>query len=79
MKIRVKVYGTLHRGFPSYNHDLGMEVEIREGEKIVEVLERLGLNHPQGGMVVLDGRVMKKEDALEGGSMLQVFQPVFGG
>jgi sulfur carrier protein ThiS len=56
-----------------------MEVEIREGEKIVEVLERLGLNHPQGGMVVLDGRVMKKEDALEGGSMLQVFQPVFGG
>jgi sulfur carrier protein ThiS len=79
MKIRVKVYGTLPREFPSYDHDLGMEVEIREGEKIVELLERLGLNRPQGGMVVVDGRVMKHEDALKGGSMLQVFQPVFGG
>lgn len=79
MKIRVKLYGTLSRGFPFYDHDLGMEVEIRDGEKIDVVLERLGLKSSETGIVVLDGRVAKKEEGLKGGSMLQVFQPVFGG
>jgi sulfur carrier protein ThiS len=79
MKVKIKLFGTLSDKFPDYNPHEGMEVEIRDGSKVKDLLAHMGLSQSMRGIVVLEGRVMNVENDLHEGALVQIFQPVFGG
>ncbi len=79
MKITVKLFGTLSQNFPDYSPDRGLEVEMQEGSKVADLLALLKIPDAQGGTVVRDGLFLSKEEPLTEGSLIQIFQPLFGG
>ena len=79
MRVRVKLFGTLGQRFPGYQPECGIEVEIPDGARIRDLLSHLDISQSQGGIVSIDGRLMKPHDKLENGALVNIFQPVFGG
>jgi sulfur carrier protein ThiS len=77
MKVKVRLFGTFGQGFPGYDFEQGMEVEIPDGSKARDLLTRLRIS--ESGVVAVNGRIMKGDDALDAGASVHIFQPVFGG
>ena len=79
MKVKVKLFGTLGKRFPGYHHEQGMDVEIPDGARVKDLLAHLDISPSQGGIVSVDTRLMKPNDKLQNGALVNIFQPVFGG
>jgi sulfur carrier protein ThiS len=79
MKVIVKLFGTLGQHLPGYNHEWGMDVLIRDGATVKDLLAHLEVRGPKGLIVAAEGRLLKPEDELESGGSVQIFQSVFGG
>ena len=79
MKITVKLFGTLSQNFPDYSPGQGLEVEMPEGSKVADLLALLKISDAKGGTVVRDGLFLSKEETLTDGSLIQIFQALFGG
>lgn len=79
MKVRVRLFGVLGQGFPDYDHQTGMEIEIPEGSTVGDLLDRLGMPGSFGGVVACGGRLLAKDGVLEEGAEVGIFQSVFGG
>jgi sulfur carrier protein ThiS len=79
MKIKAKVFGTLSQQFPDYSPEQGLELEIQEGTTAGDLLAYLKIPDPEGGIVILNGRPLKKEDELPPGGWVNVFQTMYGG
>ena len=79
MRIRAKLYGTLGRRFPAYEHAQGIEVEIPEGATVKELLALLDIPDSQKPVVAIDGRIRKPDEPIEGGAHVHVFDPIHGG
>lgn len=79
MKVEVKLFGILGQRFPDYHHEHGMEVEIPDGARVKDLLAHLEISTSQGGIVSVDTRLMKPNDKLQNGALVNIFQPVFGG
>lgn len=77
--IQVKLYGTLSRQYPDYQHAQGLEVEIPNGAKVRDLLDILEIPESQGAVVVMEGRVLKTGDRIGGGFTVSVLQPIHGG
>jgi len=79
MKLNVKLYGTFKNHFPHYQTSTGMEIEVPPGTLVKHLLARLKIRENQGGVVVLNGRILKTEDEIPLGGEVQIFQSVHGG
>jgi sulfur carrier protein ThiS len=79
MKLRVKLQGTLCRRFPDYEPGESMEVEIPEGGTVKDLLSILEIPEKMRPVVVLEGRVLDRDDRMSFGSCVSVFQPIHGG
>lgn len=79
MRVKVKLYGTLSQRFPEYRHSEGLEVEIPEEATAKELLALLGISESQGAVVIMEGRVLKADDKIPGGSPVNVLQTIYGG
>ncbi len=79
MKLRVKLYGTLSKQFPDYQHSRGIEVEIPDGARVKNLLALLEIPASQGAVVAMEGRILKADDTIRGGDAVHVFQPLSGG
>jgi sulfur carrier protein ThiS len=79
MKVRVKLFGVLGQRFPGYDMEKGMEVEIPEGARVKDLLAHLGISESLGGVVAVEGLIMKGEDVLKEGSSVHILQAVHGG
>ena len=79
MKIRVRLFGTLGRDFPDYEHATGLEIEIPENAKVGELLAYLKITESHRPVVAMNGRIMRPDDILSSGADVAVFQSVFGG
>ena len=79
MKVRVKLYGTFSRRFPEGRSSAGMEMEIPLGASAKDVLARLEIPEGQGGVVILNGRILKMTDEIPPGAEVRIFQSVHGG
>ena len=79
MKIRVKLYGTLSKQFPNYQHSRGVEVEIPEGATVKDLLALLEISESQGAVVAMKGRILKADDTIRGEESVYVLQPLSGG
>jgi sulfur carrier protein ThiS len=79
VKTRVKLYGTLSQGFPSYRHSQGIEVEIPDGATAKDLLAHLEILESQRAAVVMEGRILKADDEIPGGVPVNVVQAIGGG
>jgi sulfur carrier protein ThiS len=78
VKKRVKLYGTLSKLFPDYQHSEGLEVEIGEGTKVKDLLVLLGIPESTGAVVAMEGRILKSDDEIDRDN-IHVFQAMQGG
>ncbi len=79
MKVRVKLFGTLSQRFPGYEAKRGIEVDIPDGAMVKDLLAHLEITKSQGGIVAVEGRIMKADAKLADGASVNILQPVFGG
>ena len=79
MKLTVKLFGTLSQNVLNYQPDQGLELTLPKGSSVADLLALLNIPGPQGETVVLDGRLLSKEELLIDGSLIQIFQALHGG
>jgi sulfur carrier protein ThiS len=79
MKTTVRLYGTLGRLSPGYDHSAGIEVEIPDGATVKDLLARLEIPESAGAVVVREGRILKADDKMRSGVPVNVVQAVRGG
>ena len=79
MKVMVKLYGTLRQLFPGYRHEEGIEVEIPDGARVMDLLAHLEIPESRMGIIAMEGRIMRPDDKLVEDGSVNVLQPVFGG
>ena len=79
MRVRVKLFGTLRRGFPGYQHSQGMEVEIPDRATVQDLLALLGISESQRPVVIVEGRILRADDRMRSGVPVNVMQVIGGG
>lgn len=79
MKITVKLYGTLGKLSPGYVHSEGTVVEIPDNGRVKDLLSAFTLDESQEVAVVMNGRILSKDDELHDGAHVNVMQSLHGG
>jgi sulfur carrier protein ThiS len=79
MKVQVKLYGTLSQGFPDYQPSKGIEIEMPDGATVKDLLALLEISASQGAIVIMDGRILKADDRMRRGVLVNVLQAIGGG
>jgi sulfur carrier protein ThiS len=79
MKMTVKLFGTLRQHFPDYRHQQGIEVEIPDGATAKDLLSLLKISESNGAVVAVEGRILKRDDKMQNGAQVYVFQAIHGG
>lgn len=80
MIIEVKVFSSLRHYVPdSENRRDGDKWEIKEGWSVNQVLKMLNIPDEEVKIVLINGRVARKENILKQGDLLYVFPPMAGG
>ena len=79
MKMSVKLFGTLRERFPDYRHQQGIEVEVPDGATTKDLLSFLKISESSGAVVAIEGRILKRDDKMQHGAQVHVFQAIHGG
>lgn len=79
MKITVKVYGTLTKYLPNYDHEKGLELEFPDNADAAALIDNLGIPRPNVGLVSVNGQPASAGDPFPDQAVVKVFQPIFGG
>jgi len=79
MKMSVKLFGTLRERFPDYRHQQGIEVEVPDGATAKDLLSFLKISESSGAVVAIEGRILKRDDKMQHGAQVYVFQAIHGG
>jgi sulfur carrier protein ThiS len=79
MKMSVKLFGTLRERFPDYRHQQGIEVEVPDGATTKDLLSFLKISESSGAVVAIEGRILKRDDKMQHGAQVYVFQAIHGG
>ncbi len=79
MKIKVKLFGTLGKRFPGYQHEQGMDIEIPDGATIKDLLAHLEISKSFAGVVAVEGKLLSADAGLDNGAEVNIFQSAFGG
>jgi sulfur carrier protein ThiS len=79
VKVKVRLYGTLSGRFSGYGHSQGVEVELPDGATAQDLLTVLEISESQRAVVVMEGRILKRDDEMRCGARVNVFQAIHGG
>ena len=79
MKMSVKLFGTLRERFPDYRHQQGIEVEVPDGATAKDLLSHLKISESDGAVVAIEGRILKRDEKMQHGGQVYVFQAIHGG
>lgn len=79
MKITVKLFGMLSTRFPDYHPGRGVVMEIPEGSDVNDLLTLLEISDTRGATVILENRVLSKQEKLPHGALVHVLQILSGG
>jgi len=79
MRVTVKLHATLKKHLPPGSSEDGIELEVREGATVAEVIERLGIPAKHAGMLVSDDEYLERTTVVRDGQEIDVFPPLAGG
>ena len=84
MKIHVRLFASLRDRLPRADRGRG-DVELRDGARLPDLLDHLGIPVEQSQMVLIDGQQSPRQVAqraaipLSGGHTVSIFPPLAGG
>jgi molybdopterin converting factor small subunit len=80
IQVNVKLFGTLRdRVAGVYDHEKGIDVPLREGATIRELLSVIGLSEKEAGFFVVNEVSKKLTDRLNDCDEIGIFLPLAGG
>jgi len=79
IKVKVKLFATLRKYLPDYDPTRGIDVEVKEGITIHELIEILGLPQDEARVIFVNGVSKKKTEILNKLEEISIFTPVSGG
>ena len=79
LQLTVKLYGTLDKWVPQYNHESCCVVQMGAPSTVADLIDDLGIPPRSVGIVSVNGQVTQKTDPLPDGALVKVFHPIFGG
>lgn len=79
MKVKVKLFGTLGQNISGYRHSQEIEFEIPDGATVKDLLDQLKISVSQGAIIIAEGKVLKSDDVIQDGDLLNVMQAIRGG
>ena len=78
IKIKVKLFGTLPKRIKDYDVQKGVSFELDNGARVMDLMNLLNMKE-NSGVVVMDGLVLKADEALTDGASHRIFQTAAGG
>ena len=78
-RVIVKLYGTLRKKIEHYDSAKGLDVEIQDDASIADLVAHLGIPESKIGFISANGCIVKAGSAVEDGTVIKVFQPIFSG
>ncbi len=79
MKVTVKLFSAIRDGFPDYDPETGLALELPDEASVADLIRHLGIPLEKAPVVACDGRILPKDGLLKDGGVLNLFQPVAGG
>ena len=79
MRVRVKLYATLGRHLAGVESGTPLEVELPNGARVADLVNRLNLPREEVKVAFVNGRARPMDWALEAGDEIGIFPPVGGG
>lgn len=79
MKACVRLFGTLPDYYPGIYPESGLEVEIREGISVAELVEHVHMSQERVAIVSINGTLAKAHDIIPDRADVKFFQPLNGG
>ncbi|MFZ0449934.1 MAG: hypothetical protein WAL98_11890 [Desulfatiglandaceae bacterium] len=73
MKIRVKLFGTLHQDVPGYDHNRGLVVEIPDESRIADLLDHVEISPSENVSVAVNSCIRKTYEVLREGELVNIF------
>jgi sulfur carrier protein ThiS len=79
VKVKVKLFGTLGQNISGYRQLQEIEYEMPDGVTAEDLLARIGIPVVPGVTIITEGRVLKSDDVIQDGALLNVMQAIRGG
>ena len=79
MKIRIRLYGYFSNNIPSYDPDLGTEVELPGSPTVEDLLAHLNIKASDGVVAIMAGRALSANEKIPEGKRISVFPVAQGG
>jgi sulfur carrier protein ThiS len=79
VKVKVKLFGTLGQKLSGYRHSQEIVVEIPEGATAKDLLDHLEIPISPGVIIIVRGKVLKVDDVIQDGALVNVMQAIGGG
>lgn len=78
MEVEVRLFSHLRRCLPGVAHE-GIRLAVQDGERIKDVLHRLGLSTSEPLVILLNGLATTLDGQVKPGDRISVFPPIGGG
>ena len=79
IRVNVKLFATLTRYFPDYDPRKGIEVEMKEGVTVEDLLRTLDLSKNEAKSVFVNGISKKITDLINDRDQVKIFTLIVGG
>jgi sulfur carrier protein ThiS len=79
MKIRVYLFGTFRQCAPGHDAAKGMEIHLPDGANAGALLKNLEIPEKAGAVVVMNNRVIQRNEPIEPDAMVRIVQTAAGG
>ena len=73
------MYGTLGKRVPGHDPLKGMSLDLPEGSRVADLIERLEIPRKKVGIISVDGGLAKDTRILQEGNFVRLYRPIFGG
>lgn len=77
--LRARLYASLRRYQPGVGHGEAIEVQLPEGSKVADLLDKLGIPENETKQVFVNGRLQLSDYVLQDGEEVGIFPPIAGG
>ena len=79
IRVNVKLFATLRRYFPDYDPSKGIDVEMKEGVTVEDLLCTLSLSKNEAKNVFVNGISKKITDPIHDRDQVKIFTLIVGG
>jgi len=77
--LRARLYASLRKYQPGLGHGESLQVELPDGSRVADLLDKLGVPKNETKQVFVNGRLQLSDYVLKDGEEVGIFPPIAGG